>query len=290
MTGWPAGYVLGGDKDMSAIGSVFCAIWLTSAARGQEPAPPAPAPPPAAPAPPPAAPADELPLAIPVDAPPPAPLDAPPAPDGPRRGERIEAARTYRGEALTVRDFTETYVSSTYAYAYRRRFWGGYGRWGVFAVPVVVHRDAWGVFQGNARLDVPSTYAALGDDDGKRLIERKIRTNEAFGTAGYVVGAAGVAATIVGYVGRDNATTVPQLVTWSNVAVGGLVALVGGLVEGSITSGRAERLQYDHDATFDRAELDQRIADHNAALADQLGLTPQQVARIELGPEPPPRR
>jgi hypothetical protein len=130
-------------------------------------------------------------------------------------------AREYRAQALSVRRFTEAYATTTFAYGYHRRWWGGYGRWGVFAVPVIVRTDAWGVFQGERRIDVPTTLGVLGDTEGKVALERRIATNRTLGTTGYVVGFTGLGAAVVGFVARDNVPTVEGYVAWSNVAARG---------------------------------------------------------------------
>jgi hypothetical protein len=218
----------------------------------------------------------------PVRSPARAPFPEPPS----RDGARAKALREYRAQHLAVQRLTETRIGTAWSYGYRR-VWGPYGPgwgWAAFPHPFVVRTDAIGVFRGPERIDVPTTLDALGELDRQRDLEQRIATNRTLATTAYGIGVAGVAASIVGLIGLDNASTFDEAAQWSTVSTTGLGLIVGGFVGGSIPSARAQRLQYDHTATEDIDDLGRRIAAHNAVLAEELGLSPDEAERIDTAP------
>lgn len=234
----------------------------------------------------------EAPLAIPADEPA-APRTEVVVPDRPlaipgRREPATDASaiREYRSRFLAVRNLSEAYVGTTWSYGW----YGGYGwhgpgwGWAAWPHPFVVRREEQAVFQGPNRLDVPETLGALGDSAGREVLERRIRKNRAWSGVLFGLGVAGVAGSVVGLVGMDQARTFDELTTWNAVSWGGVGLMVGGFVGGSFPSSRAWRLQLDHDATIDPAELERRVAAHNEALAAELGLDPIEAIRLEGPP------
>lgn len=235
---------------------------------------------------------DGPPLAIPVDRPPPEPPE-PPEPRAPRvrlGAQRPAALREYRASHLSVRSLSEAHVQTGWSYGYART-WGPYGPgFGFALIPrsTLVRTEIWGVFQGPERLDVPSTLGALGDTSGRAALERRIRSQRALSSTSYGLGVAGLAASIVGLIGLENARHAEQALLWSGVSAGGAGILAAGFIGGTIPAARASRLQYDPTATFDIEQLQRDVAAHNAELASELGLSPEAARHIES--EPPRRR
>jgi hypothetical protein len=198
----------------------------------------------------------------------------------------VAAYRDYRSRHLALRSLSEAYVGTTWSYGW----YGGYGwhgpgwGWAAWPHPFVVRREERAVFQGSERLDVPETLGALGDVTGKQQLERRIRKNRTIAGVLYGVGVAGVAASVVGLVGMDQARTYDDLTTWNVVSWGGVGLMVGGFVGGSFPSSRAWRLQLEPDATFEPAELQRRIEEHNERLAAELGLDPIEAMQLEGAP------
>jgi hypothetical protein len=229
------------------------------------------------------------PIAIPADEP------APPPRRGPRRrgldGDtpsqdlaHAQAIRDYRDQYLSLRQVGETSVGVDYTYV-PATGWGPYGRprmgWRAVPYTYAVHSTEWAVFQGRQRLDVPGTYAALGEQSTADALERKIRANRTAANVGYGVGVAGVVASVVGMIGADQARSWPEFRTWGTVSLTGVGMMVGGFVGGTFPGAHARRLQFDHEKAFDLPDLERQFDDHNALLASQLGLSQSEAALIE---------
>lgn len=233
----------------------------------------------------------EGPLAIPAEPPPPRTEvvvpDRPLAVPGRSSPEKAHAVREYRARHLAIRNLSEAYVGTTWSYGwYGGPYgWGGPGwGWGAWPHPFVVHRDEQAIFQGPNRLDVPATLGVLGDTTGQQQLERRIRRNRGAASALFGLGVAGIAASITGLVGVEQARTYDELTVWNAVSWGGVGLMVGGFVGGSFPSSRAWRLQLEPTETMEPAELDRRIQDYNERLAAALGLDPMEAVRIESEP------
>jgi len=165
--------------------------------------------------------------------------------------------------------------------------YGVYGYWrrryGVIAIPhtTVTHGTELGVFEGPHRIDVPTTYQALGDDAGYERLEDRIRSNRTLGDVGYAVALTGVAASVIGLFEMDTVRTWHDEQFWGTITGGGVGLMLGGAIGGAIPAGRASRLQYDHELSFDVDTLQKDFADHNAQLASQLGLSQTEAAELE---------
>ncbi len=232
--------------------------------------------------------ADAQPLAIPAD---PGPRPAPdvlviederplavPEPGAPRLGDS-RAIREYRSRYLAVRSISDLVHGTTWAgwgYPYRGWGWG----WG-WPQPWVYRVDSLADTLGPHRLDVPARFGALGDVTGARTLARRIRRHRGATTALTAVGVAGIVTSVAGLIGMDRAVTWDDRRDWSTVSLGGVGLMVGGFVGASIPSGRAARLQYQPEASFDLAELERRVAEHNERLARELGLDPGRAVEIE---------
>lgn len=264
--------------------SLLPAVFLCAAAQDPAPAPEPPPAPPSSEAPGPG----EPPLAIPAPTSPPPPRVGEPGPPGSDAGAaHARAIREYRSRFLTVRPVSEAYFGTSWSYGWYGHPgpWGG--GWIAVPHPFVVRRDDWVVFQGPARIDVPRTLGALGDVTGQQQLERRIRAKRTASGVLYGVGAAGIVGTVVGLVGADQSQTYGELAQWQTVTWTGVGLMVGGFVGGSFPASRAYALQYEPEATFDMAELQGRVQDHNQRLAAELGLDPMEAVRLEAPPGRP---
>jgi hypothetical protein len=229
------------------------------------------------------------PLAIPGGAPPPPPAGQvrpkPRVEPGPPSDDlaHARAIREYREQHLALRKVGTARIGVDYAYVP----YGGYGpygpTWGITPMPHtwVVRGTEWAVFEGPNRIDVPTTFDALGDEAGLERVTRRIRTNRTLGNLGYAVGLGGLATSIVGLVQMDRSRSWSDELYWSQVSAAGVGLMIGGFVGGTFPAARAERLQHDHEVTFDLDALDERIDAHNEALAADLGLSQTEAARLE---------
>ncbi len=247
------------------------------------------------------APADEdspIPLAIPVgESGPPPQFDGPP--DDPRpmaipgpsaSAEEVAARRQYARRHLSVRDTSEIVVSATTMMSPGWGYgWGGWGGWGwgggwggwAWTVPTATRVDSWAVLEGTRRLDVPRALDRLGDPGARMELERRVRVRRTWGHVITGVGAAGIAAGVVGLVGLDQARTLDEARAWSAMGTAGLVGGAGALVVGSFPSSRARRLLVDPTLTIDREQAAEQAEVHNEALRVELGLSPTQALAIE---------
>ncbi|MCA9494696.1 MAG: hypothetical protein KC621_32430 [Myxococcales bacterium] len=232
--------------------------WMATAwAEDAEPAPPAP----------------ERPLAI------PAPGRPPPMPPVEGRAPQVSdaydlrAVREYREHHLTVRTITETWYTTT---------WGPGWGWGPAWPQTWVHRDQRVLlFEGNRVIDVPTALSTLGDVPAQQQLLRRISNHRNAATALTAVGFTGMAATLVGLVGFDEARTLEQAQTWSLVSGTGAVVMLGGMIGGAFPAARARTLLMDPMATFEAGEAERRFREHDDQLAAALGLSPAQVDAIE---------
>lgn len=220
-------------------------------------------------------PSPERPLAIPGPGRPPA---LPPAPDSaPRVADAydLRAVREYREHHLSVRTVTETWYTTT---------WGpgwGWG-WGPAWPQTWVHRDQRVLlFEGRRVIDVPTALSALGDVPAQQQLLHRISSQRTASTVLTSVGFAGMAATLIGLVGFDEARTLEQAEAWSIVSGAGAGVMLGGFIGGAFPAARARTLLMDPSATFEPGEAERRFREHDDRLAAALGLSPAQVDAIE---------
>jgi hypothetical protein len=194
---------------------------------------------------------------------------------------RARAQREYLDRHLSLRRYGEASLGVGYATA---GWWGPRGRFHYGVVPYtrVVRRVGIGVFQGESRIDVPTTLEVLGDDAGYRSLQSRINTNRTLANMGAAVGVAGIGATVVGVVQlNDPFLTFDEALTWRSVTYTGVGMILGGFLAGAIPAGRAQELQFDYDETFAPGELDQRVDRYNEQLASELGIRPTEAVRLE---------
>jgi hypothetical protein len=270
------------------MGPLALLLWCGTA-RGDEPPPP---PPPATIG------AEKRPLAIPGGPPqasgrpggPPHASGPPQSSGPPDRPPPYDAAyakalRDYRARYLSLRPRSEIVVGTNWTYGMGGTWssYGGAGFGGYVSspMPYVEQNDSMAVFQGTRRLDMPSTFVALGDPEGAAKLNRRIRSNKNGATFLYAIGFAGIASSIGGLLAADQAETYEERQKWVYVSWAGVGATVFGFVGGSLPSARAHRLQTDPTATFTLPELQERIDRSNDALAAELGLSPMQAVGLE---------
>ncbi len=218
----------------------------------------------------------------------PAPGEPPPRPADGRRGsqgrQHTAALRTYQREALTVRTLSEYYIQPGMT-----TYWGGGGRWGwgggwgwATSTPSTVYRvDEWAVFEGDARLDVPTLLDRLGDSTGKQDLERRIRTNRTVGTTLTTLGVVGLVGSVAGMIAAQNVSTADDYATLTTGALISGASGLGLLVSGSFPSSRSRRLGSLAELTMDRKQVEQHVATYDEQLADRLGLDPEEAFRLE---------
>lgn len=221
---------------------------------------------------------DPAPLALPAHAPPPPARHAPRIDDayGRHLGE-------YREQRLRLRPYESLYYSTSGGYVGYGGY-GGYGGWGIgMGFPTVwvdqVHRVA--VYQGSSRLDVPHTLVALGEPERARGLERRIRTNRRWAGAATALGVTGLVGSVAGLVGSTQARDPYVRDLWNLEALASTVGMATGFVLAGFPGHRADRLTFDHAATFEPGELERAVDRHNAALAAELGLDPVDVGHLE---------
>jgi hypothetical protein len=235
---------------------------------------------------------DDVPLALPVDqvhAPVPdtrQPVEseqplAVPRQGGPRSPDRLQALRQYQRDRIALGTELEFHSSGPPVSVGFGGPWYGMG-WGMaISNPYVYASTTNSVYKGNTRMDMPDFLGTVGARDLRADLERDIlRANRAT-TVWNTVAGVGIAGIVVGAVGMSNAWDAETYYGYANVATGGLVMTVGGLVGSSITSSRSFRLRRYPSSSIGLDEAE-RLADaYNDRLRQELGLTPDDVWGIE---------
>lgn len=196
--------------------------------------------------------------------------------------EASERAREYRDRYLAVRTGAEVWRGAPLTVT---TGWG----WGPLysrptlsmwpMMPRVVERV--GVVQGREWLDTPDVLGALGDEGGRRDLQRRIgnhRSAAAFLQGVAVVGVGGI---VTGLVGADRARTSTALRRWHAVSGTGIALAVGGFMTSAIPGRRADYLQHDVRSVMSVEELQERSQQHNRELAEELGINPGRAADLE---------
>lgn len=204
------------------------------------------------------------------------PLAIPGPPSAPLTADDVDALRRYDEERLQLRGYRWTSGGTVIVY---RGWWGWGGRYGlpwgpagtyVIVNPAEEHRT-WAVFQGSHRLTVPA-YLEEVDDPGATGFQARIQRSRGTSQGLAAVGAAGLAAALVGGFGSRTAETYGDARDWGLVTnVGWLTASVG-VVGSLVASANTVRLRYDFTSTQDFEDVERRVREHNEALRDELGL------------------
>jgi hypothetical protein len=266
---------------------LLCASPALAQAAGESHADAPPADVPASPTTSTAAPPTEAPLAIPmrpgVAAPPTRPPGANEA--GGLTPDRLAALRTYRDERLVVRGEAELTGGAVYGqvggwYGYPHR---GYGGGWVVADPLRVTRG-WGIYQGPRRVDVPTFLGEVGEAGQKAELDADISRASRNSQIWFTAAGIGAAALLTGFVGSNLATTPQDAYQWSQVSFVGATTTVVGLVGGSFPSSKAQRLRRVPAATMSVDEATRLATRHNEQLREKLGLSPDDVWRMEQAP------
>jgi len=195
------------------------------------------------------------------------------------------AMRAYRSRYLSLRQVSELAVGTSWSYGW----YGGYGMgnpgWGGWvgtAQPWLAQRDALAIYEGPRQLEMPAAYRALGDPEGAKKLERKIKANRRAAGFMYTLGVAGMAASIGGLIAAENAETWEDAEDWTTVSWVGVGATAFGFVGASIPSSRARRLKAEPEVAFDSIEeLQARIDARNEEIAHELGLPPELAVTLE---------
>ncbi len=213
-------------------------------------------------------------------------LDRPPRPDRPRAEDfDVRALREYRNHHLSLRTVADTWISTSWTgWGWGPGWaWGpGYG-YGYAAWPRTwIHQDTrLVVFEGHVPLDVPATLGELGDVSAQQDLLRRIRRNRRATSVLDALGLLGLGVAVGGLVGLEDARTVEDQQTWGAISAGGAGLMLGGFVGSAFPGARAKRLLLDPTATFEPGEVERRVEEHNARLADALGLPEEHAARVD---------
>jgi hypothetical protein len=193
---------------------------------------------------------------------------------------KLSSIREYQRRRLQIREETElrgggsSVVSSPYSNPYTL------GSSQVVTDPIYTVRS-WGIYQGARRLTVPQYLNTIGSYEMQDYLEQDIRKLEATSKALYGLGAAGVLATVVGVVGVRNARDADQEIIFLATAAGGVGAMLGGFIGGSIPASKATRIETEPEFTFTPEQVRGDIDEHNDGLRKELDLSVQEVLLIE---------
>lgn len=206
--------------------------------------------------------ATDQPLAIPADMP-------QPREEGPWRGPRMnaDAAARYEAEKLIVRTVAEFHTGPTVVSHYG---WG-WGGVSVAGPAVVTAVEDWAVYKGPVRLDVPTYLGTIGDTAGQTALLHRIEKNQKLARTFLGVGIAGGVAGIAGLIGANNARTVQDYATWSQVAGVGAVAFVGGMVAAPFPARKSRDLSWKPSETLALENVQEAVLGHNRDLRRRLG-------------------
>jgi len=205
------------------------------------------------------------------------PAPSPTAPSQELTAERLRTLRAYRSQRLEIRSVTEMTGGGT-------SMTPGWGVGGVqiYSEPIrTVH--SWAVFRGPAQVQLPEYYELLGDVERAQSLRRRIRRNRTAAASLYALSGAGAVSAVVGFVGLNAPGTGIDNRTYSWMITGGLVGMLVGSLGGGIPASRASTLQSDHTKVLDPHEAQFEIDAYNERLRRDLGVTPEDAARVELG-------
>ena len=209
-------------------------------------------------------------------------IDGAPEPAAPRlvRAEltpaELQSIRTYGRERLAIRDETTHHGGGG-------TFMPSFG-FGYDYVPNPTYTThAWAVFQGPSRLDVPHYYAAIGEAEKHDQLEASIRHKRTLARGFYVLAGAGAAATVVGFFGANTASSYQAAGNWEKVSLCGLGGVLVGAIGGTFPGSKATKLEHDYQGQVDEKDAQAHLDAENEKLRQSLGLTPEQVLRVEEG-------
>ena len=203
--------------------------------------------------------------------------------------QKLSAYRQYQNQRLSIH--TEREIRGGGAYVAPGFWYGfpyGWGLGGVVVSEPVEITHGWGVYQGPHRLTVPDFLAAAGDQSRQQALQSDIDRLNRARTAWYAVAGVGAAAMLTGVFGTDVAEDWDTWRTYSNVGWAGALVAVTGVVGGSFPASKATRLARVPEASMTPEDAAGLVDAHNEKLAEELGLSPDEVWQIEAGS--PPRR
>jgi hypothetical protein len=199
------------------------------------------------------------------------------------RTQQVYAYRKKRLEILPEVEFTPgsaTYWSSSYRWGPRWRYHYGWG-------PVVVVHDppllesGWGIYQGGARVDVPTYLDLTGQLNERQALNERLEDMGRRARVGYALGGVGLAALVGGTIAHGFVDSREELQIASWTVAGGAVLGIGGLLGGSVSAGHAESLRYHPDETLELGEVRAQIEGYNQRLADELGMSEVDRALVD---------
>lgn len=192
--------------------------------------------------------------------------------------------RAYRGRYLSLRQVSELAMGTHWSYGISGAYSTGNAAWGGWvATPQawVSQRDSLAVYEGPMMIDMPAAYRALGDPQGAKKLERKIKSNRRAAGFMYTLGVAGMVTSIGGLIAAENAQTWEEAEEWQTLSWVGVGATAVGFIGASLPSARARRLKSDPAVAFDLEELQARIDARNEEIANELGLPPELAVTLE---------
>jgi hypothetical protein len=226
---------------------------------------------------------------------PPSPSEDEPEPPPAARQASMQALTAFRRQHLAIRSYARWEGGGATVI---HGGWGGWGPyhhlgWGLGTSYVIrdpAHQTHdWAVFRGDQRLSVPAYLEEVGDTARLGGLQRDIERAELSHHVGYGVGLAGAATLLVAMVGVRSAQDLEGYQTWNSVALGGVLAGVGGVMVGSHGNSKAQRLRADFRSTVDYDAVQEQVDAYNERLRGELGLSPAEAFR-ELSDEERPGR
>lgn len=198
---------------------------------------------------------------------------------------RTQLARTYRAQRLEV--LPELEFTPGYSTVYRRPWgWGPRGRYYGYSPVTVMHtpptaENSWGIYQGGARIDVPTWLELTGQYGELTEVTRTLEERTRRARVGYTLLGVGAAALVGGTVARGLVETPEAYEAAAWTSLGGAGLTIGGLLGGAIASGRADILRNRPAEYMDPGEVRGVADDYNDELARELGLSPQDRSLID---------
>lgn len=144
----------------------------------------------------------------------------------------------------------------------------------------VTEYQTWSVYQGSARLTVPTYLDLVGRTADAAKLRRKVtnRRTGAHALLGVMIG--GFAASLTGTSVFLRARTLEERSAGVAFAVGGGLTALFSFTGSVGLAGEARRLRWDFPSQFDGG-VQSAVSAHNAALRDRLGLAPGEVRAID---------
>jgi|GEM_PF-6045380 len=192
-------------------------------------------------------------------------LAQPPAPSQ----ETLALHREWRTRRLELRSETISRPSGAwYRHPHRSRYWYQYNGGVEYKV------QAWGVYQGFERMNVPDFLAVVGEDDLRESLSLDIRHNRRWATTGFGLAATGAGVMLAGVFAANAAQSPEEWVAASNLTGAGALTTIIGIFGGSVAGARAHALERYPKTIMPSSEAIRRVRVYNADLRDELSLVP----------------